>query len=96
LPVAVAIWVLLYLTRYRGEFGEFALTPGAITWRPKEGDPVTVRRADLARLTVEPSARKATRHYVAVHAIRRTGEDQLLAAKVSPGAAKHLPQLATP
>ncbi|WP_284743470.1 hypothetical protein [Amycolatopsis sp. RTGN1] len=95
LPVAVAIWVLLYVTRYRGEFGEFALTPAAITWRPKEGDPVTVRRADLARLTVEPSARKATRHYVAVHAIRRNGEDQLLAAKVSPGAAKHLLQLVT-
>jgi hypothetical protein len=90
LPVAVAIWVLLYLTRYRGELGEFALTADAITWRPQEGDPVRVRRADLARLTVEPAAKKATRHYVSVHAILRRGGDRPLAAKVSPGAAKNV------
>ncbi|MEU7788755.1 hypothetical protein [Amycolatopsis sp. NPDC049159] len=95
LPVAVAIWVLLYLTRYRGDFGEFALTAGTITWRPKEGDPVLVRRADLARLTVEPSAKKATRHYVSVHATLRRGENRPLAAKVSPGAAKNVLRLVT-
>ncbi|MEV6625252.1 hypothetical protein AB0M83_00160 [Amycolatopsis sp. NPDC051106] len=95
LPVAVAIWVSLYLTRYRGDFGEFALKADAITWRPKEGDPVVVRRADLARLTVEPSAKKATRRYVAVHAILRSGNDRSLAGKVSPGAAKHLLGLVT-
>ncbi|MBE8521210.1 hypothetical protein ILP97_27630 [Amycolatopsis sp. H6(2020)] len=90
LPVALAIWVLLYLTRYRGDFGEFALTSDAITWRPKEGDPIRVGRAELARLTAEPSAKQATRHYVSVHAILRRGEDRLLAAKVSPGAAKNV------
>ena len=95
LPVALAIWVLLYLTRYRGDFGEFALTSDAITWRPKEGDPIRVRRADLARLTAEPSAKRATRHYVSVHAILRRGEDRLLAAKVSPGAAKNVLALVT-
>lgn len=95
LPVAVVIWVLLYLTRYRGDFGEFALTADAITWRPKEGAPVVVRRADLARLSVEPSAKTATRHYVSVHAILRDGEDRQLAGKVSPGAGKHVLQLVT-
>ncbi len=95
LPVALAIWVLLYLTRYRGDFGEFALTSDAITWRPKEGDPVRVRRADLARLTAVPSAKQATRHYVSVHAILRRGEDRPLTAKVSPGAAKNVLRLAT-
>jgi len=95
LPVALAIWVLLYLTRYRGDFGEFALTSDAITWRPKEGDPVRVRRADLARLAAEPSAKQATRHYVSVHAILRRGEDRVLAAKVSPGAAESVLRLVT-
>jgi hypothetical protein len=87
LPVAVAIWVLLYRTRYRGEDGEFALTAGMVTWRPKEGEPVVVRRLDLARLSVEQTAKSAMRRYVAVHAIRRDGRDLPLAAKVSPGAA---------
>lgn len=95
LPVALAIWVLLYLTRYRGDFGEFALTADAITWRPKEGDPVRVRRADLARLTAAPSAKKATRHYVSIHAIPRRGEDRPLAMKVSPGAAEEVLRLVT-
>ncbi|GLY36365.1 hypothetical protein Amsp01_023890 [Amycolatopsis sp. NBRC 101858] len=90
LPVAVAIWVLLYLTRYRGDFGEFAVTVDAVTWRPKEGEPVVVRRTDLARLTIEPSGKKATRHYVAVHAVRRNGSDRPLAGKISPGAAEHV------
>ncbi|MDQ7810024.1 hypothetical protein Q5425_40395 [Amycolatopsis sp. A133] len=93
LPVAVAIWVLLYLTRYRGEAGEFALTADAITWRPDDGDPVRVRRADLARLTVEASGKKATRHYVALRAILRRGDDRPLAAKVSPGAARNVLRL---
>ncbi|MFJ7211142.1 hypothetical protein [Amycolatopsis sp. NPDC098790] len=96
LPVALATWVLLYLTRYRGDFGEFAVTADAITWRPKEGDPVRVRRTDLARLTAEPSAKKATRHYVSVHAILRRGEARQLAARVSPGAAKNVLRLVTP
>ncbi|WP_086675398.1 hypothetical protein [Amycolatopsis pretoriensis] len=96
LPVALATWVLLYLTRYRGDFGEFAVTADAITWRPKEGDPVRVRRTDLVRLTAEPSAKKATRHYVSVHAILRRGEDRQLAARVSPGAAKNVLRLVTP
>lgn len=90
LPVAVAIWVLLYLTRYRGDRGEFVLRADAITWRPEEGDPVRVRRSDLARLTTEPSAKKASRQYVSVHAVLRRGADRLLAAKVSPGAAEHV------
>jgi hypothetical protein len=54
-----------------------------------------VRRADLARLAAEPSAKQATRHYVSVHAILRRGEDQVLAAKVSPGAAKSVLRLVT-
>ncbi|MFG1640535.1 hypothetical protein ACGFMK_09620 [Amycolatopsis sp. NPDC049252] len=87
LPVALAIWVLLYRTRYRGEDGEFALTTGVITWRPKEGDPVVVRRLDLARLSVEQMAKSAMRRYVAIHAILRNGRDLPLATKVSPGAA---------
>ncbi|GHG43395.1 hypothetical protein GCM10017567_76900 [Amycolatopsis bullii] len=93
LPVALAIWALLYVTRYRGDPGEFALTADAITWRPKEGDPVRVGRADLARLTAEPSGKQATRHYVSVHAILRRGEDRTLATKVSPGAAKNAVRL---
>ncbi|MGW3994261.1 hypothetical protein ACWEF6_12310 [Amycolatopsis sp. NPDC004772] len=88
LPVAVAIWVLLHLTRYRGQPGEFVLAADAITWQPEEGEPIRVRRAELARLIAEPSAKKATRHYVSVHAILRRGEERQLAAKVSPGAAK--------
>ncbi|WP_125309269.1 hypothetical protein [Amycolatopsis eburnea] len=96
LPVALVIWVLLYLTRFRGDAGEFALTADTITWRPEEGDPVRVRRADLARLTVELSTKKATRRYVSVHAILRRGEDRLLAAKVSPGAAKNVLRLVNP
>ncbi|WP_372667519.1 hypothetical protein [Amycolatopsis kentuckyensis] len=95
LPVAVTIWVLLYLTRYRGELGEFALSADAITWRPKEGDPIRVRRTDLARLSASSSAKKATRHYVSVHAVLRRGEDRRLAAKVSPGAAKAVLRLVT-
>jgi hypothetical protein len=87
LPVAVAIWVLLYRTRYRGEEGEFALTSGLVTWRPKEGDPVVVRRLDVARLSVEQTAKSAMRRYVAVHAILRDGRDLPLASKVSPAAA---------
>jgi hypothetical protein len=93
LPVAVAIWVLLYLTRYRGDFGEFALNADAITWHSKEGDPIRVRRADLARLTAEPAGKKATRRYVSVHAILRRGEDRPLAARVSPGAARNVLRL---
>ncbi|MEV7092891.1 hypothetical protein AB0M80_08575 [Amycolatopsis sp. NPDC051045] len=96
LPVAIVIWVLLHRTRYRGDAGEFAVTADAITWRPDEGDPVKVRRADLARVTAEPSARKATRCYVAVHAVLRRGGDRPLAAKVSPGAARNLLRLVTP
>ncbi len=93
LPVAIAIWVLLYLTRYRGQAGKFVLAADAITWQPEKGDPIRVRRADLARLTAEPSAKKATRHYVSVHATLRRGEDRLLAAEVSPGAAENVLQL---
>ncbi|QKV77141.1 hypothetical protein [Amycolatopsis sp. Hca4] len=93
LPVAIAIWVFLYLTRYRGDSGEFVMTADAITWRPEEGDPVRVQRTDLARLTVEPSAKKATRYYVSVHATLRRGGDRPLAAKVSPGAAKNVMRL---
>ncbi|KDN17807.1 hypothetical protein DV20_33860 [Amycolatopsis rifamycinica] len=93
LPVALAIWVLLYLTRYRGDAGEFVLTADAVTWRPDEGDPVRVRRGDLARLTTAPAGKKSTRHYVSVHAVLRRGEDRPLAAKVSPGAAKNVRRL---
>ncbi|MET8847106.1 hypothetical protein [Amycolatopsis sp. NPDC004625] len=94
LPVAVTIWMLLYLTRYRGESGEFALTADAITWRPEEGEPVRVRRADLGRLAAEPSGKQATRHYVSVRAVLRRGEERPLAAKVSPGAARNVLRLA--
>ncbi|MDS0133121.1 MULTISPECIES: hypothetical protein [unclassified Amycolatopsis] len=90
LPVVVAIWVLLYLTRYRGQTGKFVLAADAITWQPEEGEPIRVRRADLARLTAEPSAKKATRQYVSVHAILRRGEERQLAVKISPGAAKNV------
>ncbi|MEV4051114.1 hypothetical protein AB0J55_07975 [Amycolatopsis sp. NPDC049688] len=93
LPVAVTIWVLLYVTRYRGEPGEFAVTADAITWRPKDGDPVRVRRAELDRLTTELAAKKATRRYVSVHAILRRGGSRPLAAKVSPGAAGNVLRL---
>lgn len=93
LPVAIAIWVLLYRTRYRGDWGNFALAADAITWRPEKGDPVKVRRADLVRLTAAPSGKQATRQYVAVHAVLRNGEERLLAAKVSPGAAGNLLRL---
>jgi len=87
LPVAVVIWVLLYRTRYRGEEGEFALTADAITWRPKEGQPVVVPRRDLVRMVVEPSAKIATRRYVALHVIFGDGGERVVATKISPGSA---------
>lgn len=56
---------------------------------PGEPETAGVRRPDLARLTAEPSAKKATCHYVSVNVILRRGEDRR-AATVSPGAAKRL------
>ncbi|MEV6874890.1 hypothetical protein [Amycolatopsis sp. NPDC051128] len=93
LPVAVVIWVLLYRTRYRGDLGEFVLTAAVITWRPREGAPVVVRRADLARLTTEPPTKSATRHYVTLRAISRDG-DELLVKKISRPAAERVTQAA--
>lgn len=87
LPVAIAVWVSLYLTRYRGDDGEFVLTADSITWRPRGGQPVVVQRAGLARLAVTPVGNRATRHYVALSAISAGGDDQLVVTKMSPGAA---------
>jgi hypothetical protein len=87
LPVAVVVWVSLYLTRYRGEDGEFVLTADSITWRPRGGQPLVIRRAELAQLTEEPAGKRATRRYVSLHAISLGGDDQVVVAKMSPGAA---------
>ncbi|MEU8630989.1 hypothetical protein AB0C38_02395 [Amycolatopsis sp. NPDC048633] len=87
LPVAIVVWVSLYLTRYRGEDGEFVLTADSLTWRLRGGRPVVIERADLARLVVSPAGARATRRYVALHAISIGGDEQLVVAKMSPGAA---------
>jgi hypothetical protein len=87
LPLALVIWVSLYLTRYRGEDGEFALTSDSISWRPRGGQPVVVRRADVARLVVTPAGKRATRRYVAFRVISSTGDDRLVIPQMSPGAA---------
>ncbi|MGW5715773.1 hypothetical protein ACWEVP_06380 [Amycolatopsis sp. NPDC003865] len=87
LPVAVVVWVSLYLTRYRGEDGEFVLTSDSITWRPRGGQPVVIRRTDVARLVVTPAGSRATRRYVALHFISPEGEERTVVPKLSPGAA---------
>ena len=90
LPLAVVVWVSLYLTRYRGEDGEFSLTSDSITWRPRGGRSVVIRRADVARLDFTPAGSRATRRYVALHVIAPDGDDRLVVPKLSPGAAAAL------